>query len=828
MLPRSVLLLTFVTSSFDQSHGYSSSIGSSSSTTKNGPLRHQRHYRRGRTASRTQATPPTTELNAGLRDLVGPYDDEYTTAANISPYESPSIREDRNSLFNGAGINGIGGGGGGGGGSFGGSTRRNSPGFIGFRGDRNYPNYDVIIDSPPSRESRSFGASRSFGGASSTRSARSPTLRAAANSRIYDNFGDDYYNDDLPPGTTSLVRGGDPYERGLSSDFINTNGASNGRGRINGVGGGGIRYDDFNDLSGFGPAFRNGGRNGRGGTSAIPQVYRREFLDDYYDGRGSGRGGGGGLQQFDSLGTPVERYFEAWNRRNVPLALSCFDENVYYDDTQFSEPFEGKAKLADHLLYVADCLPDSFYFVVDELSVGRVQGGRGSGRIRRDRSSTPNFQLGRDRVALAVRRNYNAPSISIGALWHIENEFGPLPFARGSSFFKVDPNTNLIFEAYDFPEPAVKAGSTGLKLISVASKIVDEPKRWFPFVAWIVYVYVVHISNGIIPGKDIFHADPKTWREIQDLSFNFLFIAPITHLPSAAKLNPVLEGIFNGLLAWSFLFAGFLSDERSGTGPVRGKDPRYNEDLLRNQEQVLDNGVVLVPPVSITKKNLIALVPTIVGMQFLTSAFLLPYLFSRTSERYSSSSLGVRSPDGRFGPRRIRPLYKEELDRPALVLGESRGLAVLLASIGFFAIYWGCAGGQGDVGPPIWVSNKRMVDFMKLLSTDRVAASFVIDMWVYGIFQGWLIDDDWKRRGRSLEEEKFLRNVAKFVPFFGLASYLIFRPRYPSSGEIFDYDAFFRRGGSRSDRRGGYVDDDERRGGGGFGDGFGRRFRNRN
>ena len=115
MLPRSVLLLTFVTSSFDQSHGYSSSIGSSSSTTKNGPLRHQRHYRRGRTASRTQATPPTTELNAGLRDLVGPYDDEYTTAANISPYESPSIREDRNSLFNGAGINGIGGGGGAGG-----------------------------------------------------------------------------------------------------------------------------------------------------------------------------------------------------------------------------------------------------------------------------------------------------------------------------------------------------------------------------------------------------------------------------------------------------------------------------------------------------------------------------------------------------------------------------------------------------------------------------------------------------------------------------------------------------------------------------------------
>jgi hypothetical protein len=516
----------------------------------------------------------------------------------------------------------------------------------------------------------------------------------------------------------------------------------------------------------------------------------------------------------------VERYFEAWNRRNVPLALSCFDDNVYYDDTQFSEPFVGKSKLADHLLYVSDCLPESFYFVVDELSVGRAQGGyRGGGggeRRRRDRSGTPTFQLGRDRTALAVRRASNAPSIGIGALWHIENEFGPLPFARGSSFFKVDPNTNLIFEAYDFPEPAAKTGSTGLKFLSVASKLVDEPKRWLPFFAWIVYVYVVHFSNGILPGKDIFHADPRTWREIQDLSFNFMFVAPVT-MTASPKLNPVLEGVFNGLLAWSFLFAGFLSDERSGTGPY-GKEPRYYDDLVLNQEQVLDNGVVLVPPVSITKKNLVALVPTIVGMQFFMSAFLLPYLFSRTSERYSSSSMEVRSPSFYDGPRRIRPLYKEELDRPALVLGEWRGLGVLLASIGIFALYWGFAGRPEDFGPPIWVSDKRMVDFTKLLNNDRVAATFVIDLWVYGIFQGWLVDDDWKRRGRSLEEEKFLRNVAKFVPFFGLASYLIFRPKFPSSREVFDYDAFFNSRGRRSGRGGG----------GRFGDGFDGRFRNRN
>ena len=588
----------------------------------------------------------------------------------------------------------------------------------------------------------------------------------------------------------------------MNSNFVNTNGRQQQRrGPARGIRGNDNRgdeifYDDFDDdfVGGerFNPRGLLPGGFGRGGgiggrNSNLPQVYQRDYLDTL-DGR-----------SFNQL-TAVEQYFEAWNLRNIPLALSCFDDDVYYDDTQFSEPFEGRDKLADHLLYVADCLPDSFYFVVDELSVGMVS-SRGGGRRRDSRG----FQLGRSRVSSpsssSNRARFNAPSISVGALWHVENEFGPLPFARGCSFFKIDPDTNLIVEAYDFPEPAViKPGSTNLRLLSVASKLVREPERWFPFFAWLMYVYVVYFSNGILPGKDIFHADPKTWKEVQALTFNFMFIAPAAHLPTAAKLNPVLEGIFNGLVAWSFMFAGFLSDERSGMGPY-GKDSRYFERMVENQEQVLDNGIVLVPPVSTTKKNLFSLVPTIIWSQFFFSAFFLPYLFTRTAER-DSSDIQLIERGRRSQPRRIRPLYKEELDRPALVLGEWKGLGIILGSIGIFAIWWGFAGRAGttpaDFGPPIWVSDKRMVDFMKLLDKDRVAASFVVDLWVFGIFQGWLVDDDWKRRGRSLEEEKFLRNVAKFFPFFGLAAYLVFRPKYPSMKEQFDYDGFF---SSERDRR---------------------------
>ncbi|KAL7541527.1 hypothetical protein ACHAWF_006960, partial [Thalassiosira exigua] len=771
-------------------------------------------------SARAAARPPSASssaLDAGLRDLVGPYDDASYFAD--SPYgSSPSVRDERNSRAydrdsgfgsggfasggnSGAGVaQGAGGGGGGfaGGGGFG---RRNSPGFVGFRGDdrgvgnyRNddYPNYDVRIDAPPPPI-----PIRGRGGAGGNNNRRP---------RIFDNV--DY--DDLPGSSTRRINnfdgprfgydGPDPYDRGLDSDFINTNGVrrptrSNvDRGVLGGPGrsrgdGRRRRYDDFDDgpplppggylperrsfgARSFGRRGGGGGRGGGAGRAPPPQVYRRDYLDAL----------SGGRRDFDRL-TVVERYFEAWNRRDVPLALSCFDDDVYYDDAQFGEPFDGKAALAEHLLYVSDCLPDSYYVVVDELSVGR-SATSGYGR-RRDRADVPTVQLGRSRVPQLAGRGRDPPTVGVGALWHVENEFGPLPFARGCSFFKVDPNTDRIVEAYDFPEPAVvKTGSAGLRVLSLASKLTTEPKRWFPFFAWIAYVYIVYFSNGILPGKDIFHADPKTWREVQELTYNFLFLAPATHLPTAAKLNPVLEGIFNGLLAWAFMFAGFLSDERSGMGPY-GKDARYYQDVVRNRERLLDDGTVLVPPVSVTKKNLFGMVPAIVGMQFFLSAFFLPYLFCRTAER--SSFDFRRDGDVPDLPRRIRPLYKEELDRPALALGEWRGLGVLLGLFGIFALYWGFAGRPEDFGPPIWVSDKREVEFLKLLDKDRVAASFVVDLWVFGIFQGWLVDDDWRRRGRSPDEEKFLRNVAKFVPFFGLASYLVFRPRYPSARDDVDF-----------------------------------------
>ncbi|KAL7465414.1 hypothetical protein ACHAXS_005736 [Conticribra weissflogii] len=523
----------------------------------------------------------------------------------------------------------------------------------------------------------------------------------------------------------------------------------------------------------------------------------------------------------------VERYFQAWNARNIPLALSCFAPSVYYDDTQFSTPFEGKEALAKHLFYVADCLPDSFRFVLDGLAVGPA------GREREITTNTvkagnaPPGRYGGGFGNASTRRNNNV--VQIGALWHVENDNGPVPFARGCSFYKVDPSSNLIVEGYDFPEPAVvKGGAFGLRVLSIASKLIDEPVRFVPFVLWIGYIYVVFFSDGILPGKNALALEQRMWEEVRNLSLNFFYVAPLLKLKFSPVVHPMLEGVFNGLLAWAAMFAGFLSDDRSGDGGInnfnnsfnnnnnnnrRGRTNSYYQRMMENQQMTLPDGTPVLPSVSTTKRNLFSMLPAVIGMQFLTSAFLLPYLFARTSERVA--------PDGIV----TRPLFREELDFPARIVGESKALGVVMGHVGVFSIYWFLAGRIDKFGPPLWESTKRMDSFAKLLSVDRVGSSFLVDLVIFALFQGWLIDDDWRRRGRSMEEDKILRSFAKFVPFWGLALYLCFRPEMPSYDEFERDSSKYLRGGrfygNEGGRNGrGRGDGNDRGNGGMMGGGF--------
>eukprot|EP00977_Amphora_coffeiformis_P027615 scaffold34624_cov132-Amphora_coffeaeformis.AAC.1 len=375
-------------------------------------------------------------------------------------------------------------------------------------------------------------------------------------------------------------------------------------------------------------------------------------------------------------------YFDAWNRRDMKAAVNAFADDVTYDDTAFPEPFQGKDKLKAHLILCADCFPDSFSFRVDD---------------------------------------YVVSSHQVGIQWHVENNGRTLPYTRGCSFYQLN-HQGLILNGVDFVEPSgpIKPGTLDVWKKTIIAQLQHEPVRLIPLTAWVAYIGIVFFSDGILPGANALKLEPRTWEEVLNLSINFFFVSPLLGLPFAPVVHPLLESVFNGLLAWAALFAGFLTDDR------------------RN------------------KPNVFPMVSAVIGMQFLTSAFFLPYLAFRSSEL----DFVVTQQD-----------VQENLSAK---IAENRALPAVLGSVGALSIYWAFTGRIDEFGtfPERWTS------FIDLLSIDRVGSSFIVDLAIFGLFQGWLIEDDVMRRG---DVNPVLKNVAKLIPFFGLAAYLGLRPQLPTA-----------------------------------------------
>jgi|UniRef100_A0A8J9X8B5 ketosteroid isomerase-like protein len=376
-----------------------------------------------------------------------------------------------------------------------------------------------------------------------------------------------------------------------------------------------------------------------------------------------------------------EKYFAAWNRRDMSSAVALFADTVTYDDTAFPEPFSGKTNLSSHLYKCSNAFPSTFTFQVDK-------------------------------VADAGDR--------ISVLWHVENDGDDLPFTRGCSFYNVDTKRNEILDGIDFVEPGpIKLGGFHLLVSTVRTNLEREPARYLPLISWIAYIYIVFFSNGILPGANALELEQRTWEEVRDLSLNFFLVSPLLQLSFSPTVHPMLEGVFNLLLSWAAMFAGFLSDDRR------------------------------------EKPNVAPMLPIVIGMQFLTSAFLMPYLVLRSTEE---STL----------------VAKDALPKVAQ-LAEARALAPFLASVGTGSIVWGLVGRMADFGD----LSTRWSSFIDLLSIDRVGSSFVVDLALFWLFQSFLIDDDLKRRGIDPETSELPVFLGKYVPFFGMALYLAMRPPLP-------------------------------------------------
>ena len=265
----------------------------------------------------------------------------------------------------------------------------------------------------------------------------------------------------------------------------------------------------------------------------------------------------------------------------------------------------------------------------------------------------------------------------------------------------------------------MKAGSINLSILSFARKVIDEPQRLIAGAFWLFYCWFLFLSD-IAPGQNALSLDPGTWFEVRDLSLNFWLVLPSLFPQSAPSLHPILEATFNLVLAWSALFFGFLLDGRRKQSDTRN-----------------------------------SFLPVVAGMQFLTNAFYLPYLLTRDVEKDSSPAELPKS------------LSKAE------VIAESKLLPLLLLGVGLICINWGLNGRAEEFGdlPTRWQS------YLSLAGSDRLTFSFLVDLFYYSIFQGWLIDADFSRRELSDSRQLSLKFVGKYIPFFGLVSYLIFRPQ---------------------------------------------------
>ena len=377
----------------------------------------------------------------------------------------------------------------------------------------------------------------------------------------------------------------------------------------------------------------------------------------------------------------VEKYFEAWNARDMKRAVSQFTEDCSVRDLQYDNAFSNRDELEKHLLRCKDCLPSSFNFVIDDIAI---------------------------------------TSQKAGVLWHVENNGEPLSFTRGCSFYTL--RNGLIESGFDIPEKAPP--KTGF-LKTITSKFEAEPIRLIPAALWVAYMYILFISDGILPGANALQLEQRTWEEVRDLSINFFLVSPLLKLPFSPVVHPMLEGVFNLLLSWAAMFACFLSDERKN------------------------------------KPNILPFGPMLVGMQFLTSGFLLPYLFTRTPEFESQ-------------------VYREDIDGELQAkVGEWRPLGGFLGTVGTASIIWAFIG-----RPEFGEFSERYNSFIDLLSIDRVGSSFIVDLAIFAIFQSWFVDDDLQRRGVAKGELEVLRNVAKYVPFFGLAAYITLRPELPSRSTV--------------------------------------------
>lgn len=371
-------------------------------------------------------------------------------------------------------------------------------------------------------------------------------------------------------------------------------------------------------------------------------------------------------------------YYENYNEKRIDKVLELFDEQVEYQDLIYQDSFKGKEELAAYFKKIGALVPSDIRFVVDDITEGDEN--------------------------------------KCGVLWHVEIEseregMVELPFSRGVSFYRLNDQGRIIF-ARDIVESPFKPGESSLGGITAVAPLIrklgtranpsnistpDDGKNLLQAGLMLAfatgYIGIVLLSD-LPPGSPAYMTDPKDLERILHESYNFFYVNMfmgdwfgLNIVPNIAE-NPVDEGIFNFINAWSLMFLPLWIDDPKGQ------------------------------PIPFWRKRF----PLWLGTMFLTNVFLPFYMAIRL----------------------IPDIYLEDNDKKneeevpdALQTGQGGRIAIgiLSTTVALVSIAWIV------VGRPEYSATDRLDFFMTSFSSNRVFWAFCLDAVLYSVWQFWILTD---------------------------------------------------------------------------------------
>ncbi|GAX72993.1 hypothetical protein CEUSTIGMA_g445.t1 [Chlamydomonas eustigma] len=324
----------------------------------------------------------------------------------------------------------------------------------------------------------------------------------------------------------------------------------------------------------------------------------------------------------------------------------------------------------------------------------------------------------------------------VGIMWHVECGEGIVfPFSRGCSFYTLNEEGKII-QARDLVESAVKPGSSSLNLLATMTPLIRKLGRdadpanlrrlplaaaaWWAFYA--TYTAVILLGSDV-PGETALQTSPETITQVLNLSFNFFYVniglnaLGLTLVPSIPD-NPVYEAVFNFMNAWSLMTLPVILTE--------GKCDKVSNKI-----------------------------PWWLGIMFLTNVFYIPFMALRAAPE-PEKPLSVESWFMSKRPSAGKPPPDQPLPGWAPLFGATS------LTVGVISLVWAFIARPeyGDV-------SARLEYFLSMFNNDRVFFAFIVDAGLYSIWQSVLL------HGAAPQH--------RFVPFFGMATYLLSRNDSKSS-----------------------------------------------